>query len=215
METSFFYRYPRQLLGTIRYNRLPCKPFSLYGPVLDLPCPFVPTGSPTIPPPTSAPVTQPPTRSPVTTLTPTDSPIVTPTSQPTISSAPAGNPTESPSEPQPTESPTTAEPTGSPIVPMRANVVSVFRNVPDREMSSREIEKFLEVIQEFLTRQTQQSMTIDGIDFWHHKLTYADADEETASSQISKKARNANSNGHCNGTGNAMAISVTMAMRWQ
>ena len=57
-EDAFYYRFPRQYLGTIQYDRMPCKPYSLYGTVLDLEngCPEVPTDSPTVPFPTSAPV---------------------------------------------------------------------------------------------------------------------------------------------------------------
>ena len=54
-----FWRQPRQFLGTIRYDRLPCRPFSAYGLIYELPCPAIPTGSPTIPPPTGSPVVPP------------------------------------------------------------------------------------------------------------------------------------------------------------
>ena len=41
---AYFYRSPRQYLGAVYYDILPCKPFSTYGPVMELPCPNVPTG---------------------------------------------------------------------------------------------------------------------------------------------------------------------------
>eukprot|EP00579_Thalassiosira_antarctica_P025322 CAMPEP_0202023036 /NCGR_PEP_ID=MMETSP0905-20130828/50935_1 /ASSEMBLY_ACC=CAM_ASM_000554 /TAXON_ID=420261 /ORGANISM="Thalassiosira antarctica, Strain CCMP982" /LENGTH=235 /DNA_ID=CAMNT_0048585323 /DNA_START=197 /DNA_END=900 /DNA_ORIENTATION=+ len=98
-----------------------------------------------------------------------------------------------PTKPMPTQAPTSAEPTSSPIVPMRANIISVFRNVPERDMTEREIGIFLEVMTEFLTRHTQSSMVIDGIDLWHHKLALADAvTGESSSTQVSEKNRKSN-----------------------
>lgn len=44
-------------------------------------------------------------------------------------------------------------------------------------MTSREIEKFLEITTEFLRRHTQSSMVIEGVELWHQKLTLADAKE--------------------------------------
>jgi len=163
-----YYRFPRAFLGTVRYDRMPCKPLSLYGPVFDLPCPLVPTGSPTFTRPTATPVTSPPS------LAPTHRPVGTPTA--TRTEAPVSISTGVPTGPVPTAAPTTADPTTSPIVPMRANVVSTFRNVPDRGMNEQEIEKFLEIVTGFLRWRTKTSMVIDGIDFWHHTLTMADAD---------------------------------------
>lgn len=43
-------------------------------------------------------------------------------------------------------------------------------------MNEQEIEKFLEIVTGFLRWRTKTSMVIDGIDFWHHTLTMADAD---------------------------------------
>ena len=57
-ETMWF-KTPRQFLGTIRYDRVPCKPFSAYGHVMSLPCPLIPTGSPTLPQPSTSPVVPP------------------------------------------------------------------------------------------------------------------------------------------------------------
>jgi len=79
---AYFYRAPRQYLGAIYYDRLWCKPYSLYGDLdkLDeMKCPRVPTQSPTLTPPTMAPITELPTVSPVeSTPEPTDNPTVTP-----------------------------------------------------------------------------------------------------------------------------------------
>lgn len=79
---AYFYREPRQYLGAIYYDRLPCKPYSLYGDIdvlADEKCPRVPTQTPTLTPPTLAPITQLPTLSPVeATPEPTDNPTFTP-----------------------------------------------------------------------------------------------------------------------------------------
>ena len=45
-----------------------------------------------------------------------------------------------------TSSPTTSEPSGSPVVPLRANVVTTLRNVPARDMTPRETEKYIELL---------------------------------------------------------------------
>ena len=181
-EDAFYYRFPRQYLGTIQYDRMPCKPYSLYGTVLDLEngCPEVPTDSPTVPLPTLAPV--------VASDSPTKAPQEsTATASPTISKPPVDVPTMAPTEPRPTVSPSTQEPTTSPVIPMRANVISVFRNVPERDMTSREIEKFLDITMAFLVKHTSGSMTIEGIDLWHQKLTMIDADiDATGSSKVSR-----------------------------
>ncbi len=154
-----FYRFPRQFLGAIHIDRLPCNPFSLYGPVYgDLPCPRVPTGSPTLPLPTKSPVTE------VPTVSPTDPDVTLPPQPPTRS--PSAEPTFSMA---PTYSPSEPEPTASPIVSTKANFVSVFRNVPPRPMNDREEEKFKQIILSFLQKFTEDSMVIDEIDIWHQK----------------------------------------------
>eukprot|EP00571_Detonula_confervacea_P005871 CAMPEP_0172330022 /NCGR_PEP_ID=MMETSP1058-20130122/61177_1 /TAXON_ID=83371 /ORGANISM="Detonula confervacea, Strain CCMP 353" /LENGTH=1318 /DNA_ID=CAMNT_0013047219 /DNA_START=179 /DNA_END=4138 /DNA_ORIENTATION=- len=178
---AFYYRAPRQFLGAIYYNRLPCKPFSLFGPVNELPCPEVPTGAPTVPPPTTNPTIPPPTMSPV--IPPTGVPTPTPTGRPAIGQTPEPiNPTElptaNPSESRmPTLAPTTVEPTMSPVVPMRANIITTLRNVPMRLMTPRENEKYIEILMMFLKRHTESSMVLDGIDLWHQGLLMMDAQE--------------------------------------
>ena len=159
VEFPMFYRFPRQFLGAIHVDRLPCKPFSLYGPVFDdLPCPRVPTGSPTLPLPTKSPVTEKPTLSPLApdVTLPPQAPTRSPSAEPTLSKTP----TYSPSEP---------EPTASPIVSTKAHFVSVFRNVPPRPMNQREEEKFKQIILSFLQKFTEDSMVIDEIEIWHQK----------------------------------------------
>eukprot|EP00579_Thalassiosira_antarctica_P008221 CAMPEP_0201877728 /NCGR_PEP_ID=MMETSP0902-20130614/9073_1 /ASSEMBLY_ACC=CAM_ASM_000551 /TAXON_ID=420261 /ORGANISM="Thalassiosira antarctica, Strain CCMP982" /LENGTH=1207 /DNA_ID=CAMNT_0048405235 /DNA_START=83 /DNA_END=3706 /DNA_ORIENTATION=- len=176
-----YYRMPRQYLGAIYYNRLPCRPFSMYGTVNELPCPLVPTGAPTVPPPTKSPNTQPPSSSPV--VAPTKIPSREPTSNPLSGQTPAPVeptefPTVSPTESkEPTLAPTTTQPTMSPVIPMRANVVTTLRNVPERSMTPREEEKYVDIMKTFLKRHTESSMVLDGIDLWHQELVFMDAKE--------------------------------------
>mmetsp|Transcript_12445 Transcript_12445/g.26815 ORF Transcript_12445/g.26815 Transcript_12445/m.26815 type:complete len:1210 (-) Transcript_12445:141-3770(-) len=186
------YRKPRQYLGAIYYNRLPCTPFSLYGVVQqDLPCPFVPTGSPTVPPPTQSPVTQPPSVSPV--FNPTNKPSRSPTVSPVEGQTPApveptGFPTATPTiSVAPTMYPTTAEPTMSPVVPMRVNLVTTLRNVPERSMTVREEEKYIAILTAFLKRHTGSSMVLDGIDLWHQELISVAAKEGTVTVEAENK----------------------------
>ena len=81
---------------------------------------------------------------------------------------------------KPTIAPTTVEPTFAPVVPMRANIVTTLRNVPERSMTPREVEKFLEIMTLFLKRHTQSSIVLDGIDMWHQQLITVEAKEGTA-----------------------------------
>ncbi|KAL7491165.1 hypothetical protein ACHAWT_000602 [Skeletonema menzelii] len=170
---AYFYRSPRQYLGAIYYDILPCKPFSMYGPVMELPCPNVPTGSPTLPAPTKSPVTERPT------LTPTTAAPVTGEPTPLVTPAPM-YPTESPtiaptSSRSPTYEPTTPAPSGAPVIPIRANMITILRNVPERSLTPRELEKFLEITLTFLRRHTEDSMAIEGLELYHQKLLKVDA----------------------------------------
>lgn len=170
-----YWKSPRQFLGIIRYDRLPCKPFSAYGPIDDLPCPLIPTGSPTLPQPSQSPMTLSPSISPTT-----SAPVGTPTGSPFIgqTSAPTGPDTESPTmSKEPTLSPMTGEPTMAPLVPMRANIIIKLRNVPERQMTDRESEKFIEILSAVLKRYAGTIMIVDGIDVWHQELTVVDAKE--------------------------------------
>jgi len=170
-----YWKSPRQFLGLIRYDRLPCKPFSAYGPIDDLPCPLIPTGSPTLPQPSQSPMTLSPSISPTT-----SAPVGTPTGSPFVgqTSAPTGPDTESPTvSKEPTLSPVTSEPTMAPLVPMRANIITKLRNVPERQMTDRESEKFIEILSAVLKRYAGTIMIVDGIDLWHQELTVVDAKE--------------------------------------
>ena len=103
---------------------------------------------------------------------PTGSPIIGQTP------APVGPRTDSPTTTvEPTSSPTTSEPSGSPVVPLRANVVTTLRNVPARDMTPRETEKYIELLIVFLRRYTGTTMVLDGIDMWHQEMTAVDAKE--------------------------------------
>ncbi|KAL7467260.1 hypothetical protein ACHAXS_007511 [Conticribra weissflogii] len=187
----YFYRYPRQFLGAISYDRLPCKPYSAYGPIVELPCPLIPTSSPTELQPTKVPVTNTPTAAPTSalpsavliTVAPTllvDTSLSKPTDELSFATA---SPTSSPITPtsfptfsvtfslSPTNAPTTPSPTSSPIVPMRANIVLTLANTPERPMTDRELNKFMEITKDFLIRHTQQSMVVERIDYWHQELT--------------------------------------------
>lgn len=161
LEESFRYRFPRAFLGSIKYDRMPCKPYSAYGKVMSLPCPAIPTASPTT---TLAP-----------SVAPTRMPVREPTSEPTVSMSPVDLPTLAPITPPPSKSPTTSAPTMSPVVPMRVNVVSLIRNTPRRSMIGREAEKFVEIMTTFLSKHTEKSMDLEGVDLWHHKPVMVDA----------------------------------------
>jgi len=165
-----FYRSPRQYLGAIYYDIMPCKPFSMYGPVMELPCPLVPTGSPTLPAPTKSPETEPPTLTPTTAAPVTGAPFTPAPMYPTES--PTNEPTSSRS---PTYEPTTPAPSDAPVIPIRANMITILRNVPERYLTPRELEKFLEIALTFLRRHTEDSMAIEGLDLYHQKLLKVDA----------------------------------------
>ena len=165
---TVFYRYPRSYLGAIYYDRVPCKPYSLYGDLKSLPCPLVPTGTPTVPPPTKSPATAEPSLQPTTEAPTTAAPIPGVTPAPIM---PTKSPTVEPTSSfPPTMFPTTTRPTNSPVIPMRTNFVATLRNVPKRDMTSREVEKYMEILTIFLRRHTEQSMVIEGIEFWHQHL---------------------------------------------
>mmetsp|Transcript_11107 Transcript_11107/g.22093 ORF Transcript_11107/g.22093 Transcript_11107/m.22093 type:complete len:1137 (-) Transcript_11107:90-3500(-) len=184
---AYFYRSPRQYLGAVYYDILPCKPFSTYGPVMELPCPNVPTGSPTLPIPTKSPETEPPTLTPTTAAPATGSPVtpapMSPTESPTI------EPTSSRS---PTYEPTTPAPSDAPVIPIRANMITILRNVPERDLTPRELEKFLEIALTFLRRHTEDSMSIEGLELYHQKLVKVDAESCGAiTTQVSSSQKQA------------------------
>ena len=144
--------------------------------------------SPTLPMPTKSPVTEEPTFSPTTTAPVTSAPvpgITIPPQPPTRS--PSAEPTSSRS---PTYSPTEPEPTASPIIPIRANFVSVFRNVPQRSMNEREEEKFKQILETFLQKLTEDSMTLTAIDIWHQKVIESDSNTAKDTSAVTSRNNN-------------------------
>ena len=144
---SYFYRGPRQFVGVIHYDRLPCKPFSLYGQVDALPCPIIPTISPR--------PTDPPSDSPVTLA-------------PTASMPPSSAGTSRPST---SLSPSFIEPTASPVDPIKANVITNLRNTPSRDMDERESDQYIVIVTDFLQKYSVNSMVIEEIEMWHQKPT--------------------------------------------
>lgn len=81
-------------------------------------------------------------------------------------------------------------------------------------MTEREIGIFLEVVTEFLTRHTQSTMVIDGIDLWHHKLTLADAvTGESSSTQVSEKKRKSNVKAKKESIPQVTAVEITLILR--
>ncbi len=69
-------------------------------------------------------------------------------------------------------------------------MIAILRNVPERYLTPRELEKFLEIATTFLRRHTEDSMTIEGLDMYHQKLLKVDAascDEVTAQVSSPKK----------------------------
>ena len=174
--SRIYFRYPRAFLGTIYYDRLPCKPFSAYGLIKELPCPNLPTGAPTLPQPSMSPVTSPPTRRPVTQAPTTPSPFwgtpapVSPTETPTFSPTVSRTPSMTPS---------TSYPTGSPVVPMKVHLNVNLRGAPERPMSEREYEKFVEIMANFLNKFIEESMAIEGIEIWYQQQIMVDAPDNS------------------------------------
>ncbi len=90
-------------------------------------------------------------------------------------SAPVDPPTGVPTSAEPSLPPTTAAPSVSPVVPMRANIITTLRNVPERDMTLRESEKYIELLIAFLRKHTGTTMVLQGIDLWHQELIVVDA----------------------------------------
>ncbi|KAL7551102.1 hypothetical protein ACHAWF_014297 [Thalassiosira exigua] len=190
---AYFYRGPYKFVGAIHYDRLPCKPFSRYGPILELPCPVGdwptaspttkrPTPAPTIPPPTASPLGDAPTRSPVKEIVifqtpqPTSGPTAAATDDPTSSPSRIG-PTSSPA---PTSSPRPTEfPTPPPTIPLRTNIVLVLRNINDREdmMYRNEVLAFIELFKGFMNLHAGARMFIEDVGLWHQQLIMVDDDD--------------------------------------
>ena len=60
---------------------------------------------------------------------------------------------------------------------MRAYIITTLRNVPDRDMMSRESEKYVEILTAFLKMHTVDTMVFEGIDVWHSQLTEVNSKE--------------------------------------
>ena len=56
--------------------------------------------------------------------------------------------------------------------------MAIFRDVPRRDMTLREIEKYLEIMTGCLQKHTEFQMVFEGIDLWHHKIVAVEAEEE-------------------------------------
>lgn len=79
-------------------------------------------------------------------------------------------------------------------MPMKVYINVNLRDVPERPMSEREKEKFLELMVKFLTKYTDSNMAIDGIEIWHEHQVLVDAvanSTETSETVVSpnKKSR--------------------------
>jgi len=159
---AYMYRSPRLFLGVIQYDRLPCKPLSLYGPVNDLPCAEIRTITPTKRPtpqpttsPTKASFTEKPTIDPQTAMElPTMSLLITSSLSPSISSAPT------------TSTSPTLYPTSSPVVPIRAYIVVTLRKTLNRDMSAGENGGFFDIFVPFLRLHCKRAMLVQNIDLW-------------------------------------------------
>ncbi|KAL7493291.1 hypothetical protein ACHAWT_002762, partial [Skeletonema menzelii] len=163
---EYLYRSPRLFVGAVQYDRLPCKPFSLYGPVIDLPCEEIPTMDPTERP------TKRPTPQPIATEKPTvypdltsmESPTMSPLFTPSLSTSVTFTPTISAS-PTLSVSPT-LYPTASPVTPIRAYIVVTLRRTLNRNMSAGEKKGFFDMFVAFLRKHSKVAMMVESIDLW-------------------------------------------------
>lgn len=181
---EYLYRSPRLFVGAVQYDRIPCKPFSLYGPVIDLPCEEIPTMNPTKSP------TKRPTLQPIATEKPTPDPDQTSIELPTMSP----NFTESPSTsvslaPTASASPTlsvspTLYPTASPVVPIRAYIVVTLRRTLDRRMSAGEKNSFFDMFVAFLRKHSKVAMMVEKIDLWREEQVKVAAPNESNATSV-------------------------------
>ena len=63
------------------------------------------------------------------------------------------------------------------LVGLTTTTCGTLRNVPARDMTPRETDKYIEPLIVFLRRYTGTTMVLDGIDMWHHEMTVVDAKE--------------------------------------
>eukprot|EP00984_Skeletonema_dohrnii_P035692 scaffold35778_cov139-Skeletonema_dohrnii-CCMP3373.AAC.2 len=182
---AYLYRSPRLFVGKVHYDRLPCKPFSLYGPVIDIPCVEIPTMPPTKRP-TPRPVESIPTLQPIEVITaeptvdpdqstleslPTMSPLLTPSLSPSVSFAPTIS-----------TSPT-LYPTSSPMDPIRAYIVVTLHHTLNRDMSAGENKSFFDVFVPFMRKHCKVGMMVENIDIWsEEQIKFAAPLESNATS---------------------------------
>ena len=185
---SYLYRAPQEFVGAIYYDRQPCKPFSMYGVVQDLPCPTdgFPTHSPTFTPPTGSPVGDVPSASPMTS-SPTGSYYVA-TRKPTLSpasSAPTLSPVSSPTySPTLSHAPTTSfspinNPIPSPVELTRINnIVVTLRGIADEGylLNQAEGEAFLDTMTRFLTNKSGGKMVVVRVEMQSQQIVLVDDD---------------------------------------
>ena len=190
-ETWFYYS-PRMFLGVVSYDRLPCKPFSLYGPVDELPCGTVavlPTMKPTLKPTMQIVednvvqdevqddfiITRTPTLNPTNILTQ----LVLETSPPTMSLSPTLStfPT--------TSILPTMYPSSSPVTPTRVRIIVNLHNTPDMLMNQMEQSVFSETLIEFLNDQSGKAMIISTIDVESEEMVLVTASPTSSSVTVS------------------------------
>ena len=195
---SYLYRAPQEFVGAIYYDRLPCKPFSMYGVVQDLPCPTdgFPTHSPTLTPPTGSPVGPVPSASPMTS-SPTGSYYVA-TLKPTLSpasSAPTLSPVSSPTFfPTKSNSPTTSfpptnNPTPSPVELLRINIVVTLQGIPDEGylLNQAEGNAFLDMMTRFLNSKSGMTkMVVQLVGMKSQQIVLVDDDRPLGTIASSK-----------------------------
>ena len=166
---TYLYRSPRLFVGAVQYDRLPCKPFSLYGSVIDLPCGAIPTMTPTKRPTSQQPTTifliepvfstEQPTIAPYQSeseleLLPSMLPLIPPSYSPSLSL-----------DPTISKSPT-SNPTLSPIPPIRAYIVVTLHNTLNRRMSDGERENFFDLFIPFLRKHCKMAMNVADVSLW-------------------------------------------------
>jgi hypothetical protein len=181
---AWLYHSPRVFLGVVTYDRLPCKPFSLYGPVDELPCGVVPTMKPTKKPQTLVPtkgkqdetiiITTAPTLKP----TPALSQVVLDTSSPTASFPPtiSASPTMSP--------------TASPVAAIKVRIIVTLHNTPDIIMNQEEHDIFIDTLAQFLNDYSGKAMVISGMDIESEEMVLVTASATSLTTSTQSKTGN-------------------------
>lgn len=166
---AWLYHSPRVFLGVVTYDRLPCKPFSLYGSVDELPCGDVPTMKPTMAPTKGQDeiiITTVPTMTP----TPQTTQLVWETPPPTTSFPPTVS-----------KSPTMI-PTPSPVATIKVRVVVTLHNTPDIIMNQEEQNIFIVTYLQFLNDHSGKAMVIDGVDVESEQMVLVKSSASSAAS---------------------------------